>query len=174
MSLNFVADWQHIRELKVETHPSEQQAGNKTHTPTSTAKAVVPWSNSTPRANTMVTNTRALMRLLRYVTAAPSSSQGTPMVELSTRHGISGTLIPVWTDHPNSAARSVGANYFSPTPKLMSGLSVLNPHSNPCSTFPCSSHGGECNTLFSVPCYSSTIQSRTGLAASPVTTVTSS
>jgi len=83
-------------------------------------------------------------------------------------------LIPVWTDHPNSAARSVGATHFSPTLKLMSGLSVLNPHSNPWSTFPCSSHGGECNTLFSVPCYPSTIQSRTGLAGSPVRTVTSS
>ena len=56
----------------------------------------------------------------------------------------------------------------------MSGLTVLTPHSNPCSTFPCSSHGGECNTLFLVPCYPSTIQSCTGLAGSPVRIVTSS
>ena len=115
LNVNFVADWQCIKDRKQRLILQNNKRETRHASHTSMTKAIALWSNSTPRANTMVTNTRALMRLLRHMTTAPSSSQGTPMVELSTRHGISGMLIPIWTDHPNAAARSFGANHFSPT-----------------------------------------------------------
>ena len=86
------------------------------------------------------------MRSAKFTKTAPLSSQGSPLKELSHRHGTSATLNHARTDHPCQSRLPV--HHCSTHSNLYRVLLEPTTVPNPSSTHGCPFHGGVCNTPF--------------------------